>query len=136
MLASIGYIKSHTCIVVTDAGTIWSHENEGPPIPEPLDRWSDNPEGPQDGAQFNFKKYEFELLAAYAQCFRGQKVPSDLPMIPAPMADLIIRAGGLTEWINSNPRRLARFWRFVEDQSAGIGKRLTKGLRRKKPHKR
>jgi hypothetical protein len=67
--------------------------------------------------KFDFKEYEFKLLAAFARCYRGQITLEQLPMIPAKMAELILRSGGLTEWINSDEKRLKRFWRIVREQS-------------------
>jgi hypothetical protein len=34
------------------------------------------------------------------------------------MAELIIRAGGLAEWMNHDEKRLKRFWDMVRAQSA------------------
>jgi hypothetical protein len=68
-------------------------------------------------SEFGFKKYELKLLAALAQCYRGKISFNQLPMIPVQMAELIIRAGGLAEWMNSHERRLKRFWDMVREQS-------------------
>ena len=38
-------------------------------------------------------------------------------MIPIRMAGLIIRAGGLGEWLNRDEKRLKRFWDMVREQS-------------------
>lgn len=40
-------------------------------------------------------------------------------MIPVEMAELIVRKGGLQEWLRRNPRRVERFWEFVNDQEKG-----------------
>jgi hypothetical protein len=39
-------------------------------------------------------------------------------MIPTQMAELILRYGGLTEWINSDEKRLQIFWKMVREQAA------------------
>jgi hypothetical protein len=38
-------------------------------------------------------------------------------MIPSQMAEMILRSGGLTEWINSDEKRLKRFLKMVREQS-------------------
>ena len=40
-----------------------------------------------------------------------------LPMMPMGMANLIIRAGGLGEWMNRDEKRLKRFWDMVREQN-------------------
>ena len=58
-------------------------------------------------AGIRLQDYEFKLLAALAQCYRGKKTFADLPMIPIEMADLIIRQGGLQTWLCGAEYRVA-----------------------------
>ena len=83
------------------------------------ERWSANRENDDLSAasEFAFKKYELKLLAALARCYRGKIGFEKLPMIPLRMAELIIRAGGLGEWMNRDEKRLKRFWDMVREQS-------------------
>jgi hypothetical protein len=62
----------------------------------------------------------WKLLAALAQCYRGKIGFDKLPMIPVRMADLIMCAGGLGEWMNRDEKRLKRFgtW-FVNSRGKG-----------------
>ena len=105
----------------------WQHrlgapENE--PFPEPHERFSPNPRSDDLSAasEFAFKRYELKLLAALAQCYRGKIGLDKLPMIPLRMAELIIHAGGLGEWMNRDEKRLKRFWDMVREQSRELGR--------------
>jgi hypothetical protein len=40
-------------------------------------------------------------------------------LIPVQMADLIIREGSFQEWLRRSPRRVERFWKFVDGQEKG-----------------
>lgn len=103
-----------------DGHFLWPPEIEDPYRPFPHERWdTDQDEEPFPGALFAFKPSEFKLLAALAQCFRGKKTFADLPMIPVEMADLIIRQGGLQEWLRRSPKRVERFRKIVDEQQKG-----------------
>lgn len=100
-----------------DGRTVWPVE-EGEWRPKPRKTWSVGAnDAPLEPPKFDFKEYEYKLLAAYARCYRGQATPKDLPMIPVDMAILIIRDGGLTDWIEGKESRLKRFWEMVRLQS-------------------
>ncbi len=103
-----------------DDDFIWPPAIEVPQKLFPHHTWDTNgDEDPLPPAKFNFKPYEMKLLAALAQCYRGKKTFADLPMIPVEMADLNIRDGGVQEWLRRSPRRVERFWKFVNEQEKG-----------------
>jgi hypothetical protein len=112
-----GLTGVHTILRVGKDGWIWPPENE--PFPEGHERFSPNPRSDDLSAasQFGFKRYELKLLAALAQCYRGKIGFDKLPMIPVRMAELIMCAGGLGEWMNRDEKRLKRFWDMVREQS-------------------
>ena len=116
-MGKAGLAGVHTILRIGADGWIWPPENE--PFPVPHKRRSSNP--PSDDlstpSEFAFKEYELKLLAALAQCYRGKIGFDRLPMIPIRMAELIIRAGGLGEWMNRDEKRLKRFWDMVREQS-------------------
>jgi hypothetical protein len=116
-LGKAGLTGVHTILRIGKDGWIWPRENE--PFPEPRERFSPNPRSDDLSAasEFGFKRYELKLLAALAQCYRGKIGFDKLPMIPVRMADLIMCAGGLGEWMNRDEKRLKRFWDMVRDQS-------------------
>lgn len=111
----------HTILIPgPDGQFLWPPEIEKHSQPFPHERWDmDRDEEPFPGALFAFRQYEFKLLAALAQCYRGKKTFGDLPMIPVEMADLIIRQGGLQGWLRRNPRRVERFKKIVDEQEKG-----------------
>jgi hypothetical protein len=100
-----GLTGVHTILRIGKDGWIWPPENE--PFPELHERFSPNPRSDDLSAasEFAFKRYELKLLAALAQCYRGKIGLDKLPMIPLRMAELIIRAGGLGEWMNRDEKR-------------------------------
>jgi hypothetical protein len=101
-LGNAGLLGVHTIVVFDEDGnTVWPQE-EREYRPKPQRRWSPDRalEATPQPTKFDFKEYEFKLLAAFAQCYRGQITLKQLPMIPTQMAELILRYGGLTEWIN------------------------------------
>ncbi len=103
-----------------DEEFIWPFVMDAPRKPFQHGRWdTDRGEEPFPGATVAFKPYEMKLLAALAQCYRGKKTFADLPMIPIEMADLIIRQGGLQEWLRRSRRRVERFRKFVDEQEKG-----------------
>jgi hypothetical protein len=116
-LGNAGLTGFHTILRPGEDGLTWPPENQ--PFPTSRNRWSANP--PSDdlltASEFAFKKYELRLLAALAQCYRGKIGFDGLPMIPIGMAKLIIRAGGLGDWMNQDEKRLKRFWDMVREQS-------------------
>jgi hypothetical protein len=116
-LGKAGLTGFHTILRTGEDGWIWPPENE--PFPEPHKRWSANTSSDDlsTPSEFAFKEYELQLLAALAQCYRGKVGFDRLPMIPVGMAELIIRAGGLGEWMNRDEKRLKRFWDMVREQS-------------------
>jgi len=100
-----------------DGRTVWPQE-EQEHRPAPRKPWSaDKAEPPLPPAQFAFKRYEFALLAAFARCHRGRATLKELPAIPVDMADLILRHGGLSQWIDGDEKRRNRFWEMVRAQS-------------------
>jgi hypothetical protein len=117
-LGKAGLAGVHTILRIGKDGWIWPPENE--PFPEPHKRFSPNKQSDDLSAvsEFGFKRYELKLLAALAQCYRGKIGLEKLPMIPVRMAELIIRAGGLGEWMNRDEKRLKRFWNMVREQSS------------------
>ena len=117
-MGKAGLLGVHTIVVFDqDGNTVWPQE-ESEWRPKPRPRWgADKDAGPLSVPKFDFKTYEFALLAAFAKCHRGQATTKQLPMIPLQMANLILRHGGLTEWINSDQKRLKRFWSMVAAQS-------------------
>jgi hypothetical protein len=112
-----GLTGFHTILRIGEDDWIWPRENE--PFPEPHKRWSPNMQSDDlfAASEFGFKQYELKLLAALAQCYRGKIGFDKLPMIPVRMADLIMCAGGLGEWMNRDEKRLKRFWNMVREQS-------------------
>jgi hypothetical protein len=115
------YGGAHTQIFVGDEGTVWPMELER--AAGRYDRWGKDgfipaTEGERKSSSgYRIKSYELKLLAGFAQCYSRQMPLSRLPMIPAEFAELIIKSGGLTSWINSDEKRLQRFWKMVHDQS-------------------
>ncbi len=116
-MGKAGLTGVHAILRIGEAGWIWPPENE--PCPTPHKRWSANTQNDDLSAasEFGFKMYELKLLAALAQCYRGKIGFEKLPMIPMRLAELIIRAGGLGEWMNRDEKRLKRFWDKVREQS-------------------
>jgi hypothetical protein len=117
-----GYTAGHTQVFVGEDGTAWPTPIDAAQSEKWRKRWSDNPRSDECGGSaapnLRFKTYEMKLLAGFAQCYRGQQPINKLPLIPLRMAEHIIRAGGLVEWINADRKRVERFWKFVRDQSA------------------
>jgi hypothetical protein len=74
---------------------VWPCEEEGERRPQPRRRWrADKSFEPASAPfKFDFKEYELKLLAAFARCYRGEITLKQLPMIPAQMAELILRSG-------------------------------------------
>jgi hypothetical protein len=110
-----GLIGVHTIVILNKGGWAWPCEEEGERGPQPRRRWSADKSFESASAlfKFDFKEYELKLLAAFARCYRGEITLKQLPMIPAQMAELILRSsGGLTEWINSDEKRLKRFLKW------------------------
>src|SRR5208282_2492283 len=103
-----------------DEGLLWPFVIDAPHKPFQHRRWAtDRDEEPFPGAKSAFRSYEMKLLAALAQCFRGQKTFADLLMIPVEMAEMIIRQGGLQAWVCRSERRLERFRKIVDEQEEG-----------------
>jgi len=119
-----------------DGEFIWPHVIEEPHKPFQHDRWDKDHEPRLPPPTFDFKEYEMKLLAALAQCYRGKQTFANLPMFPLLMADLIVREGSLQEWLRHNPRRVKRFWKFVEDQEKGPKLRPKSDLRRRRRRQR
>jgi hypothetical protein len=119
-----GYPGGHTHLFLGKDGTGWPTPNDSAQSEEWRKRWSDNPPTdecrPSAAPNSSFKNYEMKLLASFAQCYRGRQPVNRLPLIPLQMADRIISAGGLAEWINADKKRSERFWKFVCDQSAAL----------------
>jgi hypothetical protein len=116
------YGGAHTRIVVGDEGTVWPMELDS--AAAGFRRWGDDGFNPateeerKGSAGHRLKIYELKLLAGFAQCYRRQIPLDKLPMIPVDFAVTIIKSGGLTNWINSDEKRLRRFWGMVRDQTA------------------
>jgi hypothetical protein len=105
--------------ILNKGGWVWPCEEEGERRPQSRRRWSADKsfESASAPLKFDFKEYELKLLAAFARCYCGEITLKQLPMIPAQMAELILRSGGLTECINSDEKRLKRFLKMVREQS-------------------
>jgi hypothetical protein len=120
-----------------DEGFLWPIAIDAPHKQFPRRRWDDDQdEEPFPQGRYDFKEYEFKLLAALAQCYRGQKTFADLPMIPVEMADLIIRQGGLQAWLQRSEHRLARFRKIAEDQEKGTKLLPKSAVRRRRQRQR
>lgn len=121
------YSGAHTQIFVGDESTRWPMELEV--AANRFDRWGKDDFTPasvddrRNSSGYRMKTWELKLLAGFAQCYRNQLPPNKLPMIPADFAELIIKAGGLTAWINSDEKRLRTFWKIVEDQLKALARR-------------
>jgi hypothetical protein len=117
-----GYTGGHTHVFLGEDGTAWPTPIDAAQSEEWRKRWSNNPRNDECGASAapnaTFKTYEMRLLASFAQCYRGQQPVNKLPLIPLRMAERIMRAGGLVEWINADRKRVERFWKFARNQSA------------------
>ena len=111
-----------------DGEFIWPRVIEDKPFEH--ERWDENRGAPLPRPKFDFKEYEMKLLAALAQCYRGTQTFADLPMIPVEMANLIMREGSLQEWLRRSPRRVERFWKFVNGQEKGPNLLPKSALRR------
>jgi hypothetical protein len=116
-----GYTGGHTRILVGEH-TFWPDEWTG--YASTYKRWG--PDGFVPATQQErraspgaiLKIYEMKLLAGLARCFRGEISLKQLPLIPQPLADQIIKAGGLGCWVDADPRRRAKFDSMVERQQA------------------
>jgi hypothetical protein len=115
------YVGGHTHVFLGEDGTSWPTPIDSCQSEEIRDRWSNNRPSENNlsvASNSNHKSYELKLLASFAQCYRGKLPLNRLPLIPLEMAERIIKAGGLVEWINGDRKRGDRFWKIVREQSA------------------
>ena len=115
------YSGSHTQIFIGDEGTHWPKELEA--AARKMPRWGKDDFVPAteadrlNSAGYRIKAWELKLLAGFAQCYRNALPLNKLPMIPIDFAEIIIKAGGLTAWINSDEKRLRIFWKMADEQT-------------------
>lgn len=115
-MGKAGYTGVHTILTIGAEGWIWPAEND--PLPPSHRRWSaDKNDPPLTNVEFDFKRYELELLVALAKCHRGVATFKQLPQIPQEMADMIRKVGSLEAWLFGNQRRTERFWKIVREQN-------------------
>jgi hypothetical protein len=113
-----GYTGGHTKIFISEDGTIWPEDMPAKPV-RPSKRWADDairPDTCDSRRKSNHKKHEFRILAAYAHAFRTNTRPARVEAVPTTLVEIIRQSGGVIEWINQDPARLSRFWKFVDEQ--------------------
>jgi hypothetical protein len=122
-----GYVGGHTHIHLSEDGTVWpvgSHLDSNGEVLKATTfkggskRWAEDPldEPSPEQKSSLLKENEFTVLAEYANAYRKQTPARILRSLSPLLVANVERCGGVVEWINADPHRLARFWKMVSDQ--------------------